>query len=120
MEVNDEKLIDLAMYNAYYVLTGKKQERDLINKKEKQAIDMRKGIRKAPKTTGTDYLNPQFQSVARLKKKKTKEATSLALPLRKADKKEMKLDKTLSDYIALPLSKKEKIIAGARSKAGPN
>ena len=32
MEVNDEKLIDLAMYNAYYVLTGKKQERDLINK----------------------------------------------------------------------------------------
>ena len=32
MEVNDEKLIDLAMYNAYYVLTGKKQEKDLINK----------------------------------------------------------------------------------------
>ena len=95
------------------------RERDLINKKEKQAIDMRKGIRKAPKTTGKDYLDPQFQSVARLKKKKDTKATSLALPLRKADKKEMKLDKTLSDYIALPLSKKEQIIAEARSKAGP-
>ena len=32
MEVNDEKLIDLAMYNAYYVLTGKKVESDLIDK----------------------------------------------------------------------------------------
>ena len=32
MEVNDEKLIDLAMYNAYYVLTGKKAESDLIDK----------------------------------------------------------------------------------------
>jgi hypothetical protein len=32
MEVNDKKLIDLAMYNAYYVLTGKKIESDLIDK----------------------------------------------------------------------------------------
>ena len=32
MEVNDEKIIDLAMYNAYYVLTGKKKEADIINK----------------------------------------------------------------------------------------
>jgi hypothetical protein len=32
MEVNDEKLIDLAMYNAYYVLTGKAIESDIISK----------------------------------------------------------------------------------------
>tara|TARA_R100000781_G_scaffold89628_1_gene55185 strand:+ start:100 stop:372 length:273 start_codon:yes stop_codon:yes gene_type:complete len=32
MEVNDEKLIDLAMYNAYYVLTGKSNESDIIAK----------------------------------------------------------------------------------------
>ena len=32
MEVNDEKLIDVAMYNAYYVLTGKKKEKELIEK----------------------------------------------------------------------------------------
>ena len=78
---------------------------------------MRKAVRKSPKTTGKDYLDPQFQSVARLKQK-TKTNKSI-LPMSKTDKKEMKLDKTLSDYIALPLSKKEKIIAGARSKAGP-
>ena len=34
-----------------------------------------------------------------------------------ADKKYMKLYKTLSDYIALPLSNKEQIIAVVRSKA---
>ena len=93
------------------------REKDLINKKEKQATDMRKSIRKSPKTTGKDYLDPQFQSVARLKKDKS--SPKSILPMSKTDKKEMKLDKTLSDYIALPLSKKEKIIAGARSKAGP-
>ncbi len=93
------------------------REKDLINKKEKQATDMRKSIRKSPKTTGKDYLDPQFQSVARLKNKN--KTTKPVLPMSKTDKKEMKLDKTLADYIALPLSKKEKIIAGARSKAGP-
>ena len=93
------------------------REKDQINKAEKKAIDMRKSIRKAPKTTGKDYLDPQFQSVARLKNKD--KTTKSVLPLSKADKKVMKLDKTLADYIALPLSKKEKIIAGARDKAGP-
>ena len=93
------------------------REKDQINKAEKKAIDMRKSIRKAPKTTGKDYLDPQFQSVARLKNKD--KTTKSVLPLSKGDKKEMKLDKTLADYIALPLSKKEKIIAGARDKAGP-
>ncbi len=63
------------------------REKDQINKAEKKAIDMRKSIRKAPKTTGKDYLDPKFQSVARLKNK----------------------DKTT----------KEKILAGARDKAGP-
>ena len=93
------------------------REKDQINKAEKKAIDMRKSIRKAPKTTGKDYLDPQFQSVARLKNKD--KTTKSVLPLSKTDKKQMKLDKTLADYIALPLSKKEKIIAGARDKAGP-
>jgi hypothetical protein len=93
------------------------REKDQINKAEKKAIDMRKAIRKAPKTTGTDYLDPQFASVARLKNKD--KTTKSVLPLSKTDKKQMKLDKTLADYIALPLSKKEKIIAGARDKAGP-
>ena len=93
------------------------READQINKAEKKAIDLRKAVRKAPKTTGKDYLDPQFQSVARLKNKD--KTTKSVLPLSKADKKEMKLDKTLADYIALPLSKKEKIIAGARDKAGP-
>ena len=104
-------------------LTDKKEirqlerEKDLINKQEKKAIDMRKAVRKSPKTTGKDYLDPQFQSVARLKQK-TKTDKSI-LPMSKADKKEMKLDKTLSDYIALPLSKKGGIIKSARAKAGP-
>ena len=93
------------------------READQINKAEKKAIDLRKAVRKAPKTTGKDYLDPQFQSVARLKNKD--KTTKSVLPLSKGDKKEMKLDKTLADYIALPLSKKEKIIAGARDKAGP-